>query len=188
MYCSRSLSVTDRLMSLTNTREKDVMNPPSENFKTYIDISDFEKDDNQEWYSDGLFKFQDTLDNEDTNMIVINQEPCDNNVSQTLNELNEEMINLRMNDENVIVNKNSTVSQLTKGSQEESIPTPNNAYKDMNHNDKVNSGHVLEDDLHLFNSNIYWHISPDIPLDPSIIAGQELSRAEPSNLITVSTI
>lgn len=185
MYCSRTLSASDTLTSFSNDKENDYL-------KQLMGITESEKDDKEDWYGDELFKIQDTLDNEDGNMNVITQEPCDSNLSQTLNELNFEMNNLRISNENIgnhILNKNSSlVSQLMNISQEEnSITEANNFSKDINHNDKVNNGDVLEDDLHLFNSNIYWYISPELPLDSSIIAGKEPSSDETSNLNTVST-
>lgn len=185
-------------MSLTNNREKDgdvVMNPLSDFFGSDIlGTSELDGDEKELWYGDGLYKFQDTLDNEDSNMNVINQEPCDNNVKEILNKLNDEMNNLRISDENIdhdIVNKNaSIVSKLTDTNQEEiNLSRANNFIKDLNHNDnKVNNGDVLEDDLYLFNSNIYWYISPDLPLDPSIIAGKGTSQDEIFYSITVSAI
>lgn len=195
MYCSRSLSVSDRYMSLTNNREKDldvIMTPLSGFLENVLGTTELERDDKEDWYNDGLFKFQDTLDNEDSNLNVINQEPCDNNVKEILNKLNDEMHNLSISDGNIeydIVNKNfSVVSQLTDSNQAEcSRSGANNSNKDMNHSEnKVNNGDVFEDDLHLFHSNIYWSISPDLPLDLSIIGSKEPSQNETQNLVVVS--
>lgn len=195
MYCSRSLSASDRIMTLTNYKENDgdVMNTLVDLLGFELDTSELDTTEKELWYGDGLYKFQDTLDNEDNNMNVINQEPCDNNVKEILNTLNDEMINLRISDENIdhdIVYKNSPiVSQLTDTNQEENhFSRATNFNKDLNHNDnKVNNGDVLEDDLYLFNSNVYWYISPDLPLDPSIIAGKETSQNEVLKSNTVST-
>lgn len=201
MYCSRSLSVSDRLMSLSDkSKEKTITSCYSYDF---VDVPESEGGEKDVWYRENLFEFQDHLDNEDSSKTnVINKESCDNNLRETLNELNDELNNLKFdedcaddtntvvvpleNDDNKddFVNKNSqVVSQLSNVSLEE-----NNFIKDLNHNDnKVNNGDVLEDDLRLFNSNIYWYISPDMPLDSSIIAGKEPSRSESLNTFKVST-
>lgn len=213
MYCSRTLSLTDQFMSLSNgeenveknffgedevgiselenddddfmsweNREKDVdivMNPLPMFFEQEVDLSEKEKTD--DCLSD-TSKCENFLQNDDSNINIINQDMCDNNVRSTLKELNEDMSNLTITNMDSV--KNFIVNQLMSSS-EESQPPSKNIDKDLNHNDKVNNA-VLEDDLHLFNSNIYWYISPDLPLDPSIIAGKEQTRNETSNFNTVS--
>lgn len=179
MKCTRTLTVSDKCLSTMDPR-----NWLDEIFNTGdLDISESDRAEKDEWLNGDLLDYQDHLDNEDgsnkTN--VIDNESCDNIVTDALNNLTDELNNLNVFDSDDILNKNSrVVSQLTNVNLEEN----NFSIKDLNHNDnKVNNGGVLDDDLHLFNSNVYWYISPDMPLDPSIIAGKEPSRSVTTNLL-----
>ncbi|KAJ8927571.1 hypothetical protein NQ314_019954 [Rhamnusium bicolor] len=122
------------------------------------------------------------------NVINNKNKQCDN-LADTINiELKDDMENLNLAmKEPILVNYSSEIDNTNKPFSnckgDIDTTTTNSDSKESSIDvKKVNfinseSGTREDDDLHLFNSYNYWYISPNLPIDPSIIAG-ELSPNE----------
>lgn len=124
---------------------------------------------------------------------VINEKPQCDNLAEIINsELKHELSNVNLNSEEpVAVEKDS--NEISDTSRPLSNCTERNGTTATDiveirepiedESKKVNFIHSEnenreDDDLHLFNSYNYWYISPDMPLDSSIIAGEQSPKVE----------
>lgn len=174
-------------------REKDVdviINPLNIGMNDLCHMGTGE-DVKENWYFDfNSMKFEEMLDNDEVNEVnsnLVNPESGENFNPTVDSELEKHMDNIFISDklDKDILIKND-ISKEIKITEAE-INTESNSTKDVNDNDKVNKVD-LDDDLYLFNSHIYWYISPDLPLDLNIIAGHETTaKCESSDYLKVST-
>ncbi|CAH1106535.1 unnamed protein product [Psylliodes chrysocephalus] len=116
-----------------------------------------------------------TEDSKCNSSVILNKTNCD--ISEILIELKNELQNIHLfvDSKENSTNVDSEISQLNSNNSNEDKITDMN--KDTNDNEKkvnnINNNvcDTREDDLHLFYSHNYWYISPDMPLDPNIVAG-----------------
>ncbi|XP_072393509.1 serine/threonine-protein phosphatase 4 regulatory subunit 1-like isoform X1 [Diabrotica undecimpunctata] len=108
---------------------------------------------------------------------------CDNISEKINNQLTDAMQNIKLivNNSNLNIehstNVNNELSQLNSNVTTEDKIT--NTNKDTNDNEQkvnINNNGTIEDDLHLFYSHNYWYISPELPLDPVLVCGEESSN------------
>lgn len=157
-----------------NSPQTSSVNQADNNINKHLDIEmnslpsiqfEGEKVDQEDWVIKDFEKLKIIDENvENANVMVENENSSENTICKTSSNCNEE-------------NQNSPIIQITAviSKEENKITEELNFNKHMIDDKVNNNGDVLQDDLHLFNSNVYWYISPDMPLDPSIIAGKESS-------------
>ncbi|KAJ8976361.1 hypothetical protein NQ317_014157 [Molorchus minor] len=130
-------------------------------------------------------------DNKDINVIYDNSKKCDT-LTDTINEeLKDGLNNLSISSKEPPIERSSTelnsVSEpIIKGDGDISA-TERTDKESCDTNNKVifvnTEGDTKEDDdLHLFNSHNYWYIIPDLPLNPSIIAGEQFPDNENASM------
>ncbi|KAJ8940759.1 hypothetical protein NQ318_009671 [Aromia moschata] len=120
----------------------------------------------------------------DVNVITVNSKLCDNFSGSIDDQLTVDMkhLNLSSNQLDTEINSTDKGDACTSSveSREEIASAADGSDKEStDSNKKVNlinieSGPKEDDDLRLFNSYNFWYISPDLPLDPSIIADVQL--------------
>ncbi|KAJ8922296.1 hypothetical protein NQ315_004236 [Exocentrus adspersus] len=122
-----------------------------------------------------------------SNSNVINDKTQCDNLAEIINsELKDELSNISLDtDDSVVEICNNQISDTSKSlgdCTEDCEQTATNSLQSIepieDESKKVNfilseNGTREDDDLHLFNSYNYWYINPDMPLDPSIIAGEQ---------------
>lgn len=124
---------------------------------------------------------------------VINDKPQCDNLAEIINsELKDELSNVSLDSDGpVALERSSREIGDTSEPLSNCIDRDDTAATDIveirerieDESKKVNfihsaNGNREDDDLHLFNSYNYWYVSPDMPLDPSIIAGEQSPKVD----------
>lgn len=126
-----------------------------------------------------------------SNVNVINDKPQCDNLAEIINsELKDELSNVSLDSNEKCSTSTTEISDASKplsncidGGGTAASNTIQITDPVEDETKKVNfihseNGAREDDDLHLFNSYNYWYISPDMPLDPSIIAGDQSPNLE----------
>ncbi|CAG9856795.1 unnamed protein product [Phyllotreta striolata] len=161
---------------------------PSDIFKTDNDVVDVNFNGENKLEQLDNVKIDSAIDkligksNEEPSVIFHNSK-CDNTSEIVNNELKDGMQNIKLIVDNKGNSTNNEISQLVSnnsdGDHQNTKDSNDNENKVNNMNN--NACDTLEDDLRLFYSHNYWYISPDMPLDPNLVAGDAYSTNHSRN-------
>ncbi|KAG5900679.1 hypothetical protein JTB14_005944 [Gonioctena quinquepunctata] len=175
------LSLTERF-NMNNEKEEVDMNPLNSDMDNMSNSETSELEDKGEWYFEGMLKIQEMLDT-----VIPNGELP---VETVEDDLKEKMENLKLgvdkeNAEHSGISKNEPSKSCVNASDTATTNNDSNKVKSDDCDEKVifagGPFDHFQDDLRLFNSHNYWYVSPDLPLDPFVVAnGQCASTVDGS--------